>query len=123
MESRCSATTAPRSRSCATCPGSSARLLRESRRRCASGSAQAPSFVAFEGYDTVTILADVLRSCDGDRARVAESWSRLACRRHPRADPVFPRGGHRRLAMGLVLVQVVDRDPAESGRFRVLRAR
>jgi ABC-type branched-subunit amino acid transport system substrate-binding protein len=40
--------------------------------------AQAPSFVAFEGYDTVAVLADVLRSHGADRARTAESWPRVA---------------------------------------------
>ena len=40
--------------------------------------AEAPSFVAFEGYDTVTVLADVLRSHGTDRARMAESWPYVA---------------------------------------------
>src|SRR3954453_9699173 len=40
--------------------------------------AAAPSFVAFEGYDTVAVLADVLRSHDADRARIAESWPRVS---------------------------------------------
>lgn len=35
--------------------------------------AQAPSFVALEGYDTVTVLADVLRRDGADRARTAGS--------------------------------------------------
>ena len=54
---------------------------------------EAPSFVAFEGYDTVAVLADVLRS-----------HAVLAGRRrrgHPRGDPVLARARHRRLAMGL----------------------
>jgi hypothetical protein len=34
--------------------------------------AEAPSFVAFEGYDTVAVLADVLRSHGSDRARIAD---------------------------------------------------
>ena len=40
--------------------------------------AEAPSFVAFEGYDTVVVLADVLRSHGADRARIAEAWPRVA---------------------------------------------
>jgi hypothetical protein len=40
--------------------------------------ADAPSFVAFQGYDTVAVLADVLRSHDVDRARTAESWPHVA---------------------------------------------
>ncbi len=84
---------------------------------------QAPSFVAFEGYDTVTVLADVLRSCDGDRARVAESWSRVAVE-GTRGQIRFSRAaGIGVWQWAWAPVQVVDRDPAESGRFRVLRAR
>jgi hypothetical protein len=64
---------------------------------------EAPSFVAFEGYDTVAVLAEVMRR-HGTRGRIRFSrvpgvsvwqWARPA-------------------------VQVVDRDPAEPGRFRVL---
>src|SRR5580698_9056771 len=40
--------------------------------------ARAPSFVAFEGYDTIAVLADVLRSQGADRARIAASWPRVA---------------------------------------------
>jgi ABC-type branched-subunit amino acid transport system substrate-binding protein len=40
--------------------------------------ADAPSFVAFEGYDTVAVLADALRPHGADRARTAESWPRVA---------------------------------------------
>ena len=38
--------------------------------------AEAPSFVAFEGYDTIAVLAEALRSAGADRARTAESWPR-----------------------------------------------
>jgi hypothetical protein len=40
--------------------------------------AEAPSFVAFEGYDTVAVLAGMLRSHGPDRARMAEAWPRVA---------------------------------------------
>lgn len=36
--------------------------------------AEAPSFVAFEGYDTIAVLAAALRSHGTDRARIAASW-------------------------------------------------
>ncbi len=39
---------------------------------------EAPSFVAFEGWDTVAVLAAVLRSHGTDRAAVAASWPRVA---------------------------------------------
>lgn len=40
--------------------------------------AQAPSFAAFEGYDTIAVLADVLRLHGADRARIAEARPRVA---------------------------------------------
>jgi len=40
--------------------------------------AEAPSFVAFEGYDTVTVLADVLRSREPGRASPPAFWPRVA---------------------------------------------
>ncbi|MGV9854585.1 ABC transporter substrate-binding protein [Streptomyces sp. NPDC003442] len=82
--------------------------------------AAAPSFVAFEGYDTVTVLAEVLRAQGTDRARVAASWPRVAVE-GTRGRIRFSR------TPGIGVwqwtwppVQVVDRDPAEPGRFRVL---
>ncbi|MEV8562475.1 ABC transporter substrate-binding protein [Streptomyces sp. NPDC051917] len=82
--------------------------------------ADAPSFVAFEGYDTVAVIAEVLRSHGADRARAAESWPRVA---------VEGTRGHIRFSRtpGISVwqwartpVQVVDRDPAEPDRFRIL---
>jgi ABC-type branched-subunit amino acid transport system substrate-binding protein len=79
--------------------------------------AEAPSFVAFEGYDTVLVLADVLRSHGLDRAG---TWPRVA---------VDGTRGHIRFSRtpGISVwqwawppVQVADRDPAAPGRFRVL---
>ncbi|MFF8506475.1 ABC transporter substrate-binding protein [Streptomyces sp. NPDC015492] len=81
---------------------------------------EAPSFVAFEGYDSVAVLADVLRAHGTDRDTVARSW--------PSVDTEGTRGrirfsrvpgiGVRQWAWPPV--QVVDRDPAAPGRFRVL---
>ncbi|WP_405895921.1 MULTISPECIES: ABC transporter substrate-binding protein [unclassified Streptomyces] len=90
---------------------------------------EAPSFVAFEGYDTVVVLADVLRShgTDGthatapDRTHIAASWPRVAVE-GTRGQIRFSR------TPGIGVwqwvwppVQVVDRDPAEPDRFRILR--
>ncbi|MEV0126292.1 ABC transporter substrate-binding protein [Streptomyces sp. NPDC050703] len=82
--------------------------------------AEAPSFVAFEGYDTVTVLADVLRSHGTDRASTAEAWPRVAVEgtRGPIRFSRTPGIGVWQWAWPPV--QVVDRDPAEPGRFRVL---
>ncbi|MET9294703.1 ABC transporter substrate-binding protein [Streptomyces sp. NPDC003077] len=81
---------------------------------------EAPSFVAFEGYDTVTVLADVLRAQGVDRARIAESWSRVAVE-GTRGEIRFSRApGINVWQWVWAPVQVVDRDPAEGDRFRVL---
>ncbi|GAA5152565.1 ABC transporter substrate-binding protein [Pseudonocardia eucalypti] len=81
---------------------------------------RAPSFVAFEGYDTVTVLAEVLRSHGADRAGIAECWPRVAVEgtRGPIRFSREPGIGVWQWAWPPI--QVVDRDPAEPGRFRVL---
>src|SRR3954447_2967606 len=83
---------------------------------------EAPSFVAFEGYDTVAVLTDVLRSHGADRARIAGSWPRVAVE-GTRGQIQFSR------TPGISVwqwvwppVQVVDPDPAEPDRFRILQA-
>ncbi|MFI9169281.1 ABC transporter substrate-binding protein [Streptomyces lincolnensis] len=82
--------------------------------------AVAPSFVAFEGYDTIAVLAEVLRSHGADRAGIAEAWPRVAVE-GTRGTIRFSR------TPGIGVwqwagppVQVVDRDPARPDRFRVL---
>ncbi|WAZ26199.1 ABC transporter substrate-binding protein [Streptomyces cinnabarinus] len=84
--------------------------------------AEVPSFVAFEGYDTVTVLAELLRSHGTDRARIAESWPRVAVdgTRGPIRFSRTPGIGVWQWAWPPV--QVVDRDPAAPDRFRILRA-
>jgi ABC-type branched-subunit amino acid transport system substrate-binding protein len=84
--------------------------------------AEAPSFVAFEGYDTVAVLAEVLRSHGPDRVRIAESW--------PDVDVEGTRGQIRfSRTPGISVWQwawapitVVDRDPAKPDRFRILHS-
>lgn len=84
--------------------------------------AEPPSFVAFEGYDTVTVLADVLRSHGADRTRIAGSWAHVAVA-GTRGPIRFSR------TPGISVwqwtwppIQVVARDPAAPDRFRVLHA-
>ena len=78
--------------------------------------AEAPSFVAFEGYDTVVVLADVLRA-DG-----AEPWSRVAVG-GTRGQIRFSRTpGIGVWQWAWAPVHVVDRDPARPARFRSLYA-
>ncbi|MES4908569.1 MULTISPECIES: ABC transporter substrate-binding protein [unclassified Streptomyces] len=84
--------------------------------------AEAPSFVAFEGYDAVAVLADVLRSHGADRAHTAESWPRVAVE-GTRGQIQFSRTpGISVWQWAWAPVQVVDRDPAKPDRFRILHA-
>ncbi|MDN3259719.1 ABC transporter substrate-binding protein [Streptomyces sp. CSDS2] len=82
--------------------------------------AEPPSFVAFEGYDTIAVLADVLRAHGTDRARIAASWPRVATEgtrgriRFSRAPGISVR------QWAWPPVQIVDRDPTAQDRFRVL---
>ncbi len=83
---------------------------------------EAPSFVAFEGYDTVTVLAEMLRSHGTDRARTAESWPYVAVE-GTRGQIRFSRTPDISVWQWAgPPVQVVDRDPAEPARFRILHA-
>jgi ABC-type branched-subunit amino acid transport system substrate-binding protein len=83
--------------------------------------AEAPSFVAFEGYDAVTVLAEVLRAHGTDRAGVAGAWPGVAVEgtRGPIRFSRTPGIGVWQWAWPPV--QVVDRDPARPDRFRILR--
>lgn len=112
--------------------------------------AAAPSFVAFEGYDAVLVLADTWRSladggrshgdvgwslADGgraradvgwlhgvDRARTAASWAGVAVE-GTRGQVRFSRTpGSSVWQWAWAPVQVVDRDPAAPERFRVRHA-
>lgn len=84
--------------------------------------AEAPSFVAFEGYDTVAVLAEVLRTHGTSRARVAAAWADVAVE-GTRGPIGFSREpGINVWQWAWAPIQVVDRDPAELGRFRVLHA-
>ncbi len=74
-----------------------------------------------EGYDMLAVLAEALRPHGGDPARAEEFW--------PRAPVEGTRGriqfsrvpGISVRQWASAPVQVVDRDPAEPDRFRVLR--
>ncbi|MEU5431926.1 ABC transporter substrate-binding protein [Streptomyces sp. NPDC020719] len=82
--------------------------------------ARAPSFVAFEGYDTVTVLADVLRRHGADRTSTAAAWPLVAVE-GTRGEIRFSRTpGISVRQWAWAPVQVVDRDPADLDRFRVL---
>ncbi|MDT0448541.1 ABC transporter substrate-binding protein [Streptomyces hesseae] len=83
---------------------------------------EAPSFVAFEGWDTVAVLAEVLRSHGTDRAAIADSWPRVAVE-GTRGPIRFSRTpGISVWQWAWTPIQVADRDPAEPDRFRILHA-
>lgn len=84
--------------------------------------AEAPSFVAFEGYDTIAVLADVLRTQAGAGAGAgtAGAWSHVAVE-GTRGLIRFSRTPDISVwQWAWAPVQVVDRDPADPGRFRIL---
>jgi ABC-type branched-subunit amino acid transport system substrate-binding protein len=84
--------------------------------------AAAPSFVAFEGYDTIAVLAEALRSADAGRAGTAAAWPRVAVE-GTRGQIRFSRvPGISVWQWAWPPVQVVDRDPADPDRFRILHA-
>ncbi|GAA1165758.1 ABC-type branched-subunit amino acid transport system substrate-binding protein [Kitasatospora gansuensis] len=82
--------------------------------------ASAPSFVAFEGHDTVTVLAEALRTHGTDRDRLAAAWPQLkveGTRGTIRFSRVPGIGVHQ---WAWPPVQVAERDPAAPDGFRVL---
>jgi ABC-type branched-subunit amino acid transport system substrate-binding protein len=84
--------------------------------------AGAPSFVAFEGYDTVAVLAEALRSHGVERARIAQAWPRVAVE-GTRGQIRFSRTpGISVWQWAWAPIQVVDRDPAKPDRLRILYA-
>jgi ABC-type branched-subunit amino acid transport system substrate-binding protein len=80
----------------------------------------APSFVAFEGYDTIAVLADMLRSHGVDRARIAEFFPSVAVEGTRGLIQFSRTPGISVWQWAWPPVQVIDRDPAEPDRFRVL---
>ncbi|MGA5198456.1 ABC transporter substrate-binding protein [Streptomyces exfoliatus] len=80
---------------------------------------EAPSFVAFEGYDTVVVLADLLRT---QGAGAAASWAGVVVE-GTRGQIRFSRTpGISAWQWAWAPVHVVDRDPADPARFRGLHA-
>ena len=83
---------------------------------------EAPSFVAFEGYDAIAVLADMMRAHGVDRSRIAEAWPKVAVE-GTRGRIEFSRmPGIGVWQWAWPPVQVVDRDPVHPDRFRILRA-
>ncbi|MCX5386859.1 ABC transporter substrate-binding protein [Streptomyces sp. NBC_00083] len=79
------------------------------------GLGRAPSFVAFEGYDAILVLADALRT-----RGAAGAWPDVAVE-GTRGEIRFSRvPGIGVWQWAWAPVQVADRDPADPARFRVL---
>jgi ABC-type branched-subunit amino acid transport system substrate-binding protein len=79
--------------------------------------AEPPSFVAFEGYDTIVILADMLRSHGADRAGLASAWASVAVE-GTRGQIQFSRTpGISVWQWAWPPVQVMARDAGEPSRF------
>ncbi|MFJ6518978.1 ABC transporter substrate-binding protein [Streptomyces filamentosus] len=79
-----------------------------------------PSFVAFEGHDTITVLVAALRAHGPDRPAVAASWPRTAVE-GTRGEIRFDRPpGASFWQWTRPPVQITDRDPAAPTRFRTL---
>lgn len=81
---------------------------------------KAPSFVAFEGYDTILVLAELLRAYGTDRARIAEAWPHIVVE-GTRGQIKFSRTSDISVWQWTwAPIQVVDRNPADSDCFRIL---
>lgn len=81
-----------------------------------------PSFVAFEGYDTIAVLADVLCFHSADAAPPVGLWQRVAVE-GTRGRIQFSRTPDMTVwQWASAPIQVVDRDPANPDRLRMLGA-
>jgi ABC-type branched-subunit amino acid transport system substrate-binding protein len=79
-----------------------------------------PSFVAFEGYDTIAALAEALRLSGPDRAAIAASWPDIAVE-GTRGEVRFAREpGISVWQSPAPPIQVAERDPQDPARLRVL---
>ncbi|WP_214406019.1 ABC transporter substrate-binding protein [Pseudonocardia lacus] len=78
-----------------------------------------PSFVAFEGYDAVAFLAEVLRAHGPDRERIAGAWPRVVVEGTRGTIRLAQTPGVSGWQWAWPPVQVADRDPARPDRFRV----
>lgn len=79
-----------------------------------------PSFVAFEGYDTVAVLAEMLRTRGTDRSRLAACWPEVAVEGSRGLIRFGRTPGISVWQWAGAPVQVVDRDPEHPERLRIL---
>lgn len=80
-----------------------------------------PSFVAFEGYDTIRTLVEVMRSHGTQRREIAAAWSNLQVH-GTRGDISFSQtNGSNFWQWNSAPLQIAERDPTKLNEFRVLR--
>jgi ABC-type branched-subunit amino acid transport system substrate-binding protein len=82
--------------------------------------AEEPSFVAFEGYDTIAVLVEALRSRRANWAHTADPWSRVVAEGTRGKIQLSRMPSISVWQWAWAPVQVVDRDPNEPDRFRIL---
>ncbi|WP_406858828.1 ABC transporter substrate-binding protein [Streptomyces sp. HUAS MG47] len=81
---------------------------------------EAPSFVAFEGHDTITVLATALRTQGTTRSSLAASWPHLTVE-GTRGTIRFTRTPPSNVWQWTCPpIQIADRDPASPDNFRTL---
>lgn len=80
----------------------------------------APSFIAFEGYDTIAVLAHILSTHGTEPTNIAAAWSTVSVE-GTRGLVRFSRvPGIGVWQWAWAPVQVVDRDPTAPDQFRIL---
>ncbi|WP_027143748.1 ABC transporter substrate-binding protein [Mesorhizobium sp. WSM3626] len=83
---------------------------------------EAPSFVALEGYDTIAVLADAMRSHGIERNSIAESWPRLRVEGTRGKIQFFRTPGAAVWQWTAAPIQIVERTPGNPAQFRILHA-
>ncbi|MGN0062698.1 MAG: ABC transporter substrate-binding protein [Nocardioides sp.] len=79
-----------------------------------------PSFVAFEGFDTITVLVEAMRACGTSSEAITQAWPRLTVA-GSRGPIRFSRvKGISVWQWAWAPVQVVERDPSDPQALRVL---
>jgi len=82
--------------------------------------AEEPSFVALEGYDTATVIADILRLCGSDRNCIAEVWPHVVTA-GTRGEIRFTRSPGVNVWQWVEApIQVVERERTNQTKFRIL---
>ena len=83
--------------------------------------AEEPSFVAFEGYDTIAVLANIFRLHGTDRLNIANAWPNVLVN-GTRGKISFSRKTKNSVwQWDAAPLQIAERDPKHLDRFHILR--